>query len=226
MVKVMEEDELVYGAGGDRVASLSRGIGVVREEDLCGLYPSGVNMSLLLKGFPEGEYLIEAYAGERKVGVGWAEGGLCGMAIWGDDPTTSEIEGARAREVITLTMTRGGSREIVLVDSLILFEVDGVVVREVGNKVGIIPETFGIISIFPNPLNSQLEVVYSLPQEGEVSLIVYDLQGRPVSELKRGTCLPGTYRQIWVAGEVPSGLYFVKLKAHSQEMVKKVVLTR
>lgn len=226
MVKVREEDELVYGAGGDRVASLSRGIGVVREEDLCGLYPSGVNMSLLLKGFLEGEYLIEAYAGERKVGVGWTVGGLCGMAIWGDDPTTSEIEGARAREVITLTMTRGGSREVVLVDSLILFEVDGVVVREVGNRVGIIPETFGIISIFPNPFNSQLEVVYSLPQEGEVSLIVYDLQGRPVRELKRGTCLPGTYRQIWVAGEVPSGLYFVKLKAHSQEMVKKVVLTR
>ncbi|PID79082.1 hypothetical protein CSB20_11910, partial [bacterium DOLZORAL124_64_63] len=90
---------------------------------------------------------------------------------------------------------------------------------------------FAARPIWPNPSTSVSNFSFSLPQQENVSLRVYDMAGRLVRTLVQGSVPPGEHSVIWdgrdrSGGRAATGLYFYRLQADSGELVRRVVLMR
>jgi sugar lactone lactonase YvrE len=91
---------------------------------------------------------------------------------------------------------------------------------------GAYPGSFILHQNFPNPFNPLTNIVYSIPKECNVSLIVYDLLGREITRLIQGTKLRGEYSITWNAANVPSGIYYYRLVAGTFVQTKKMVVMK
>ena len=88
------------------------------------------------------------------------------------------------------------------------------------------PSKFSLLSTYPNPFNSTTTITYSLPQAYTVTLKMYDLSGRLVSQLINGRQEAGVHAAIVKADDWASGLYFVRLEAGREVFTRKVMLVR
>lgn len=79
----------------------------------------------------------------------------------------------------------------------------------------ILPGTFYLEQNFPNPFNPSTKIRFSISKPGLVTLKVYDVLGRVVSELLKDFVEPGQYEKQWNASGLSSGIYFVKLDQKS-----------
>jgi hypothetical protein len=71
--------------------------------------------------------------------------------------------------------------------------------------------SFELMQNFPNPFNPSTTIRFGLPTAGIVSLIVYDVLGREITTLVRGTLDVGYHTATWNASSVASGVYFARL---------------
>jgi hypothetical protein len=89
-----------------------------------------------------------------------------------------------------------------------------------------LPQAFSLSPPYPNPFNTQTTIEYALPNEAAVSLSIFDIQGRKVATLTEGTKPAGYHRLIWDAKGMPSGMYFVRLKAGEFTETQKMTLVK
>jgi MFS family permease len=83
----------------------------------------------------------------------------------------------------------------------------------------------------PNPFSVSARVAFHVPEQGAVSLVVYDVQGRSVKTLARGSHPAGDYEATWDGKDergrrVASGVYFLRLEQGGALVSRKIVLTR
>jgi len=71
-----------------------------------------------------------------------------------------------------------------------------------------------LIHNFPNPFNPTTTIYYVLPFDSKISLKVYDLSGREVSELVNGYKEAGTHSVIFNGENLSSGVYFYRIIAN------------
>jgi hypothetical protein len=79
---------------------------------------------------------------------------------------------------------------------------------------------------YPNPFNPTTKIDYAIPQNGFVSLKVYDLLGRELSTLVNETKTAGKYSVDFNAGNLAAGIYFYKLTTANYSEVKKMMLVK
>ena len=89
-----------------------------------------------------------------------------------------------------------------------------------------LPTEYALTQNYPNPFNASTTIMYDVPVNGEVELMVYDVLGRQVGMLVEGDVRAGRYQVMWDAGDMPSGMYFVKMEAGEFEQTRKVVLLK
>jgi hypothetical protein len=86
------------------------------------------------------------------------------------------------------------------------------------------------VSVFPNPFNAVTTISFTLPQAGRVELNVFDVMGRRVRSVigrTQGSPLPaGEHRMEFQGGDLPSGIYFVRLAAGEKSVIRKMVLLK
>jgi|GEM_PF-3937367 len=80
------------------------------------------------------------------------------------------------------------------------------------------PSTFELLGNYPNPFNATTTISYSLPQDAEVRLDIYNVAGQKVRTLIEENQSAGIHSLVWDgrndSGQpVASGLYFYRLKA-------------
>ena len=85
-----------------------------------------------------------------------------------------------------------------------------------------IPQEFSVGPNFPNPFNPTTEITYALPQNGRVSLQIFDALGKQVRLLVDTAEPAGEYRIRWDGTNeqgftVASGIYFYRISYESQE---------
>jgi len=85
---------------------------------------------------------------------------------------------------------------------------------------------FELYPAYPNPFNPETVIAFSLPEASQVSLIVYDLQGRVADELANGYYPAGTYEKTFDASELSSGVYFARLSAGEYNQTEKLILLK
>ncbi|MDP8238095.1 MAG: T9SS type A sorting domain-containing protein [Candidatus Hatepunaea meridiana] len=88
------------------------------------------------------------------------------------------------------------------------------------------PTDFEMTCIYPNPFNSTTTIRYSLSSSSQVSLQVYNLSGQLINKLFEGYKKAGIHSTNLNANNLPSGLYFIRLKASEQVFTQKVILIR
>jgi hypothetical protein len=88
------------------------------------------------------------------------------------------------------------------------------------------PTGFKLDQNFPNPFNPGTMIKYSLPTDGKVTLIVYDLAGREVSVLVKGFQTAGGHQVIFSAAGLSSGIYFYRLQTATLGITRKMVMLK
>jgi len=101
---------------------------------------------------------------------------------------------------------------------------------------GTIPAVTELVGNYPNPFNPETWIAYKLAQESNVTIRIYDTEGKVVRTLQLGRKPAGVYvdRESAVywdgkndAGEaVSSGLYFYSLTTDEAFYTKRMVLTK
>lgn len=127
-------------------------------------------------------------------------------------------------EAATLTAVRAGDR--VWVDTLPFSIVSDVFDDEDG-----VPSEYLALSNYPNPFNDATVLLLGMPAEGEVRIDVFDILGRWVRTLHRGTVREGPQRLAFDArddagGELASGVYFARVETERGVVMRKLVLLR
>ena len=88
------------------------------------------------------------------------------------------------------------------------------------------PATYGLSDAYPNPFNPTTTLSFALPIASEVSLKVYNMQGREVSSLISGNMAAGYHTITWYADSYSSGLYFIKMIADEYMETQKLILIK
>ena len=83
--------------------------------------------------------------------------------------------------------------------------------NEVEVLLGEVPENYSINQNYPNPFNPSTQVSFSLPEENEVVIRVFNAMGELVKEINRGILPHGNFDQDIEMGDSPSGIYFCQV---------------
>ena len=94
-----------------------------------------------------------------------------------------------------------------------------------------IPNTQYQLYNYPNPFNPETRIVFNLPEEGNVKLIIYNIKGQKVKTMLDCYMSPGRSEMIWNGKDdngkaVGSGVYFYKLQTPSKSYVRKCMLLK
>ncbi len=79
---------------------------------------------------------------------------------------------------------------------------------------------------YPNPFNPSTMVTFDLPNRGSVVLTVSDALGREVSRLVDGVIDAGRHSMSFNAASLPSGMYFLTLRAGDVVQTRSMTLVR
>ena len=90
----------------------------------------------------------------------------------------------------------------------------------------LLPEEFSLENAYPNPFNPSTTLNFALPLDSEVSIAVYNLQGREVVTLISGNMDAGYHSVVWNADSHSSGVYFVKMTAGEYVNTQKLMLVK
>ena len=89
-----------------------------------------------------------------------------------------------------------------------------------------LPTVFAIGQNYPNPFNPSTLIKYDIPATAHVTIRIYDVLGRVVTDLVNETQTPGFYRVKWNASGFASGVYYYRISAGDFTAVKKMMLVR
>jgi hypothetical protein len=98
-------------------------------------------------------------------------------------------------------------------------------VTNVGNS-NSVPSSYKLSQNYPNPFNPSTKIGFEIPKDGFVSLKIYDILGREVSNLVSRVMKAGTYEINFNASRLSSGVYFYSLDANGFKDTKKMVLQK
>jgi hypothetical protein len=80
---------------------------------------------------------------------------------------------------------------------------------------------FELSQNYPNPFNPVKTIQSSIPQSGNVTLLLYNMLGEQVAELLNGYREAGIHTINYDASELKSGIYFYQLESNGLVQSKK-----
>jgi hypothetical protein len=89
----------------------------------------------------------------------------------------------------------------------------------------VIPDEVTLTS-YPNPVQKQATVEYTLPEQTDVRVALYDVLGRRVATLEEGSKQAGRHQIQLEKTGLSSGVYFGRLEAGSQTLTQKITVVR
>jgi spore coat protein A len=95
----------------------------------------------------------------------------------------------------------------------------------------LVPDTPVLEQNYPNPFNPTTEINFSIPEAGNVQLVVYNTLGQEVITLARGYYEKGSHNLMWDArdnfgNKVPSGVYIYRLTGKDFIRQNKMMLIK
>lgn len=89
-----------------------------------------------------------------------------------------------------------------------------------------LPSEFSLRQNYPNPFNPATSIEFSLPNQSDVSLIVYDMLGKEVKSLVNDRKSAGTYKVSFDGSSLASGIYFYRLNTDNYNESRKMILVK
>ena len=98
--------------------------------------------------------------------------------------------------------------------------------RRIGVAAAPSPQAFRLGKASPNPLRGRAELEYALPKQAAVEITVYDVLGRRVARLVDEKRRTGVHKARVDASTLPSGKYFVRMRAGSFRQTRPLTVVR
>ncbi len=90
-----------------------------------------------------------------------------------------------------------------------------------------VPQKFELLQNYPNPFNPSTSIAFTIPEDSQVELKVFNILGEVVEVLVNNEELKaGFHKKIFNAGYLASGVYFYSIKAGDFKAVKKLMLMK
>jgi len=101
------------------------------------------------------------------------------------------------------------------------------VLTELEDEIVHTPFTFGLSQNYPNPFNPTTTISYQLPSISKINLSIYNILGQKLTTLVAEKQPAGSYKAVWDASGIASGVYFYRLETQ-QGLVetRKLVLLK
>jgi hypothetical protein len=85
------------------------------------------------------------------------------------------------------------------------------------------------LHIYPNPAVRCTEIHYTVPEEGNVAVCIYDVTGRKLTNILNASLPKGDYMALWYGTDssnrmVPPGTYYCTVSVDDKQISKKIVL--
>ncbi len=186
------------------------------------------------------------YIANRKTIPRSFDGNIDEVRVWSTDLTKEELDINRYKylngnenDLIAYWKLNEGSGEIILDNSInenngkiILAEYDWgidystLVYVEDHTDDSSIPKRFSLYQNYPNPFNPGTTIKYSIPDQGLVTLNIYDILGSHVASLVNNEQLQGNHEVDFDGSKLSSGIYFYTLKVNNFIQSKKMLLIK
>lgn len=88
------------------------------------------------------------------------------------------------------------------------------------------PEKLILYQNYPNPFNATTTISYYLAKPTRVHLTIYNILGQKTEFLFEGKQTAGSHSIVWNAGNLASGLYFVRLETGGDKVYRKIILMK
>ncbi|MEE9431842.1 MAG: T9SS type A sorting domain-containing protein, partial [Melioribacteraceae bacterium] len=89
-----------------------------------------------------------------------------------------------------------------------------------------LPTEFSLSQNYPNPFNPTTTINYTLPEDGNVALRIYDVLGNEVKVLENGYKTIGNYSHTFDASNLTSGIYFYTIRSGNYSETKQMLLLK
>lgn len=89
-----------------------------------------------------------------------------------------------------------------------------------------LPTTFKLYQNYPNPFNPTTMISYQIPNDGFVTLKIYDILGREIKTLVNDFKSQGKYSVNFDGSDLVSGVYFYQLRVGDFYSIKKMILMK
>lgn len=83
-----------------------------------------------------------------------------------------------------------------------------------------------LLDNYPNPFNPETVIPFEMKQGGVVKVAVYDMLGRHVQTLVNGHLETGLHEVSFRAGNIPTGVYLVRLEAFGHQLTHQITLMK
>ena len=94
------------------------------------------------------------------------------------------------------------------------------------NQQTLIPTSFVINTLYPNPFNPVITLDIDIHQSGLLRIEVYDVSGNFIEEINKGHFNTGNQSLQWSGNNNPSGMYFFKITDGDAVQIRKAVLLK
>lgn len=202
---------------------------------------TGINHTLLILGSawetsPEIGDEIAVYDSERNLvsSVAWRpeQEGHSGMAIWGDDETTSEKEGMLNGETFSIVLF--DKSEDIITELEVngwekgdnVFSKDGISVISSISTSTVIEQELELYQNVPNPVMDNTSISFYLPEDCNVRLTVSNSIGQEIMTLVSDNYTKGMHKIQMDANTMSTGVYFYKLEANNKSITKQLTLVK
>jgi len=153
--------------------------------------------------------------------------GVYSFAIRGN--STNQVkyytrEGATPPELIVEFTTTAGTSKNEIAGLLLEVDSDGEIPAW-------LPEQFVLSPNYPNPFNAETRIEYAVPEAAKIEVIIYNTRGQEVVTLVDEVQQPGFKKVVWYGTDnfgnsVSSGVYFLRLRAGGQNLMRKLTLQK
>lgn len=94
-----------------------------------------------------------------------------------------------------------------------------------------IADQFILMQNYPNPFNPTTTIMYQIPSESNVTLVIYDILGNEITTLVNDTKTVGVHHSVWNGLDrngksVSSGMYFYRLTTDQGVKTNKLLLLK
>ncbi len=219
LVRTNEKDHISLSENLTFVNTTSQAFYFINEMTL-----DGVSLS------EDKDWYILAYSNETIVGARKWSGFGTDLPVMGyDKRVESSANYPKTGDIISIKLYNNITGEIINMafngNSYPYASNQVYVINSVSNAI-ISPDNFALGSSYPNPFNPVTTINFALPVDTELSIQIYNLEGRLVEVLTDQNMKAGYHSVIWNADNHSSGVYFVKMVAGEYIHTQKLMLIK
>lgn len=87
-------------------------------------------------------------------------------------------------------------------------------------------DSYAILSTYPNPFNPDVTVSFSIPEDLDVNINLYDMNGKFVDTVFSGLKNAGSYEIVYHAKDLPSSIYLCRMDLGKTAITRKIILLK